>query len=120
MKLLLDSCVWAKAVQPLRDARHDVVSVGDWPADPGDHRILALVAEQARVVVTSDKDFGTLALLEGLSHCGIIRLVDISAIRQATTCLNVISAYAHVLERHGIITVEPGRVRVRLVTVEGD
>lgn len=118
MKLLLDSCVWGKAVGPLRDAGHDVVYAGDWPADPGDERILAVAVEQGRVVVTLDKDFGTLAFLKGQPHCGIIRLVDISATRQATACISVISLYEAVLEQHAIVTVEPGRVRVRIAASE--
>ena len=118
MKLLLDSCVWGKAAEPLRAAGHDVVCAGDWPQDPGDEQILAEANEQGRVVVTLDKDFGTLSFLKKKSHCGIIRLVDISAARQALTCLSVLSIYATVLEQHGIVTVEPGRVRVRSAASE--
>lgn len=118
MKLLLDSCVWGKAAQPLRDAGHDVVYAGDWPEDPGDEQILAVAVEQGRVVVTLDKDFGTLAFLKKQAHRGIIRLVDISATRQAMACLSVIALYAPALEAYGIVTVEPGRVRVRLTAQE--
>jgi predicted nuclease of predicted toxin-antitoxin system len=81
--------------------------------DPGDEQILLLAVEQARVVVTLDKDFGTLALLRKQPHCGINRLVDISPTRQSMACLSAIAIYANVLRQHGIVTVEPGRVRVR-------
>ena len=83
MKVLLDSCVWGKAALELRGKGHDVVSVDDWGKDPGDEQILLRGAAEARVVVTLDKDFGELAVLRGLKHCGIIRLVDISAKKQA-------------------------------------
>src|SRR5258706_13244335 len=46
MKLLLDSCVWGKANEPLRAAGHDVVYTGDWIHDPGDQQILAVAAQQ--------------------------------------------------------------------------
>jgi len=118
MKLLLDSCVWGKAAAPLRDAGHDVVYAGDWAEDPGDEQILAMAPVQDRVLVTLDKDFGTLAFLKKQSHRGIIRLVDISATRQAMACLSVIALYSSVLEQRGIVTVEPGRVRVRLTANE--
>jgi len=114
MKLLLDSCVWGKAAVPLRDAGHDVVCAGDWSPDPGDETILAVAVEQGRVVVTLDKDFGTLAFLKKQPHCGIIRLVDIAATRQAMACLSAISLYGAALEGHAIVTIEPGRVRIRV------
>jgi predicted nuclease of predicted toxin-antitoxin system len=113
MKLLLDSCVWGKAAVPLREAGHDAVYAGDWDEDPGDEKILAIAVEQGRIVVTLDKDFGALAFLLKLPHCGIIRLVDVSARQQVAACLSVIERYSTVLEQRGIVTVEPGRVRVR-------
>ena len=36
MRLLLDSCVWGKAVAELQAAGHDAIWAGDWPEDPGD------------------------------------------------------------------------------------
>ena len=117
MKLLLDSCVWGRAVQPLRDAGHDVVYAGDWPQDPGDEQILAAAVAGQRVVVTLDKDFGALAFLKKQPHCGIVRLVDISATRQPDTCLKVIAQYEALLGQAAIVTVEPGRVRVHVEKV---
>src|SRR5712671_3123093 len=109
MKLLLDSCVWGKAGEPLRAVGHDVIYAGDWTRDPGDQQILAVAAEQGRILVTLDKDFGTLALLKGQAHCGIIRLVDISARRQSAACLSALELYKTILEAGAIVTVEPGR-----------
>lgn len=70
MKLLVDSCVWKGAGTELAAAGHDVVWVGDWPADPGDEEILACALREARVVVTLDKDFGELAVAFGHEHAG--------------------------------------------------
>jgi predicted nuclease of predicted toxin-antitoxin system len=97
----------------LRAEGHDVVYAGEWTPDPGDDQILAFASQQDRIVVTLDKDFGTLAILRNQSHCGIIRLVDIAASRQAMACLSVLGLYGQVLAEHGIVTAEPGRVRVR-------
>ncbi len=113
MKILLDSCVWGKAQRELNDAGHDVVWCGDWPSDPGDEEILALANAQGRVLVTLDKDFGELAVLRGMAHCGIVRLVDISATRQAKVCLQVLSSHGDELTAGAIITAEPGRLRIR-------
>lgn len=51
--------------------------------DPGDEEILRLALTEKRILVTLDKDFGELAIVKGMPHCGIIRLVNISAKKQA-------------------------------------
>ncbi len=114
MKLLLDSCVWGGAVERLRAAGHDVVWSGDWPADPGDEEILARAFAEGRVLVTLDKDFGELAILRGLPHAGILRLVGLSVLQQAEVTLRVVQAHAPDLAAGAVITAEAGRLRVRL------
>lgn len=113
MRLLLDSCVWGGAAASLRDAGHDVESAADWPQDPGDEAILARANDERRVIVTLDKDFGTLAVLNALPHRGIIRLVGIAARRQAAATEQALSRYADDLNAGSIVTVEADRVRVR-------
>ena len=113
MKVLLDSCVWGKAVSELTDAGHDVIWVGDWPTDPGDEEILQTAHRESRVLVTLDKDFGEHAIVHGQPHGGIIRLVNWSAHQQAAICLNVLIRYGAELQAGAIVTAEPGRVRVR-------
>lgn len=68
MKVLLDSCVWGGVRQALVGAGHDVIWTGDWDEDPGDDEILAFSVTEGRVLVTLDKDFGTLAFLHGRRH----------------------------------------------------
>jgi len=114
MKILLDSCVWGKALAELEAAGHDVVWSGDWPRDPGDEEILARAREQRRVLVTLDKDFGELAVFRGAPHCGILRLVNISARQQAAVCRRVFAIHESELAAGAIITAEPGRLRIRL------
>jgi predicted nuclease of predicted toxin-antitoxin system len=114
MKILLDSCVWGKARVELEAAGHEVVWSGDWPIDPGDEEILFHAYEQNQVLVTLDKDFGELAVLHGLPHKGILRLVNISARQQAEVCIRVFALHASELSQGAIITAEPGRLRIRL------
>ena len=115
MKLLLDACVWGGAVEELQAHGHNVVWVGDWESDPGDREILSVADVERRVLVTLDKDFGDLAVREGQSHCGIIRLVGIGARDQARACGDVVSRYGQELQARtvAIVTVERGRVRIR-------
>jgi predicted nuclease of predicted toxin-antitoxin system len=64
-------------------------------------------------LITFDKDFGELAVVRGQAHAGIIRIVILSAAQQAPTCLMVLNRYGTELQSGAIVTVEPGRVRVR-------
>ena len=116
MKLLLDTCVWGGAVDSLKAAGHDVIWAGDWPTDPGDEEIMALAHQEGRILITLDKDFGELAVVRGQAHAGIIRLVILPAFQQAPTCLMVLTRYGVELQAGAILTVEPGRVRVRPAT----
>lgn len=113
MKVLLDSCVWGGVRKALSDAGHDVVWAGDWSTDPGDEEILDRAHQEARVLVTLDKDFGELAIVRGLQHSGLIRLVDLSTSELARISIAVLAKYGRELEAGAIITVEAARVRVR-------
>lgn len=116
MRVLLDTCVWGGACQELRAEGHDVIWAGEWPQDPGDDEILEHAYREKRVLVTLDKDFGELAIVRGMPHSGIIRLVNLRISQQATTCLRVIKLHEDDLKAGAIITAEYGRLRVRSST----
>ena len=113
MNILLDSCVWGGGRVEIAAAGHDVIWTGDWPEDPGDADILARAHAEGRIVVTLDKDFGELAIVRGIPHSGILRLVNIAARQQAAVCLHVIGQHGAELQAGAIITAEPGRLRLR-------
>lgn len=113
MRLLLDTCVWGGAKDELQADGHDVLWTGEMDQDPGDEEILALAHVEQRPLITIDKDFGELAIRRSLPHCGIMRLVNISARQQGTVCKQVLAQYGDELTRGAIITVETGRVRIR-------
>jgi predicted nuclease of predicted toxin-antitoxin system len=87
MRVLLDTCVWGGARPEIEAAGHDVIWAGDWSEDPGDEEILSRARDEGRILVTLDKDFGELAIVHGREHCGIVRLVNWPARRQAAACL---------------------------------
>ena len=113
MKLLLDTCVWGGAVKPLKDAGHDVDWSGAWSKDPGDEQILSYAHSEGRILVTLDKDFGELAIVKGMSHAGIVRLVGLSVRQQAFACSAALERYCEELQAGAIVTVEPNRTRIR-------
>lgn len=65
------------------------------------------------MLVTLDKDFGELAIVRGLPHSGLIRLVNLSTSDQARISIVVLAKYSRELGTGAIITVEAARVRVR-------
>lgn len=113
MKLLLDTCVWGGVQTALTAAGHDVIWTGDWDEDPGDEEILAAARNEERILITLDKDFGELAIVRGIPHCGIMRLVHLSSRQQAIVCLQVLERYGEELQTGAIVTAELGRVRIR-------
>lgn len=113
MKLLLDTCIWGGACKVIEASGHDVVWAGEWPEDPGDDEILARAHSEDRILVTLDKDFGRLAIVHGVPHSGILRLVNLAARQQAAVCLHVLTLYGKELQSGAIVTAETGRLRIR-------
>jgi predicted nuclease of predicted toxin-antitoxin system len=113
MKVLLDSCVAGYTKAIVAQAGHDVVWAGEWPKDPGDEEILRRAAADSRVVVTIDKDFGELAVVKGILHAGLIRLVGFRASQQGDAINRLLATYEQELSSGAIVTAEPWRVRVR-------
>lgn len=86
---------------------------GDWPEDPGDTEIVTRAHSEARVVVTIDKDFGELAVLQRIEHSGIVRLSGIPTRSQGWACLKALAQFSGELSEGALATVEPHRVRLR-------
>jgi predicted nuclease of predicted toxin-antitoxin system len=113
VKVLVVTCVWGGVAAQLAQAGHDVVSTRQWESDPGDEEVLRRVSLAHRVVITLDKDFGELAIVRGLPHSGILRLVGLKASEQGLVCLAVLESHRVELEAGAIITAEATRTRVR-------
>jgi predicted nuclease of predicted toxin-antitoxin system len=70
-----------------------------------------MAAEESRILVTIDSDFGTLVYLLGAAHAGIIRLPDVPAVER-------IALMADLLDRHGpdlpgsTLTIRSRRIRM--------
>jgi predicted nuclease of predicted toxin-antitoxin system len=113
VNILLDTCVSSKAKAALQAAGYDVVWSGDWPIDPGDPEIMRRAYAEGRVLITLDKDFGELAIVSKLPHCGIVRLVGVRPARQGPLCLSLLAKYNAELKAGSILTAELFRTRVR-------
>ena len=75
--------------------------------------MLAHAFRNSQVLITLDKDFGELAVVLQRPHVGIVRLVDLRAEDQGSVAAAALARYEHDLSQGAIVTVEPGRVRIR-------
>lgn len=114
MKVLLDACISESTIQPLREAGHDVEWVGSWNRDPGDREILEYAFRNRQILITLDKDFGELAIVHGVDHFGIVRIVGPSVAEQASVSRQVLERYGIELQRGAIVTAEVTRMRIRV------
>ena len=94
-------------------AGHDVATVADLGADPGDTEVLRRAHDEGRVLVTLDMDFGELVIVRGLPHAGLIRLVGLRARDQGAAVVEVCTRFESDLLAGALVTVQPDRVRVR-------
>ena len=113
MNLLVDACVGREVVQALRMDGHDVDYVCEWNADPGDETILRRAGQEHRAIITRDKDFGSQAVLLGIVHFGIVQVRKIPLRDHASACRTALRKHEADLAKGAIVTVQPGRIRVR-------
>ena len=73
MRFLADENFPGAAVESLREAGHDVAWIAAEAPSSSDRAVLARAIEEARVLLTFDKDFGELAWRHHLpAQCGVI------------------------------------------------
>jgi predicted nuclease of predicted toxin-antitoxin system len=88
MKLIADAHIGRLITNWLVGQGHDVLRVATLPPAITDEEILRLAADQRRVVLTADKDFGELVFRVGQPSTGVILLrIDVPTERER---LNVI------------------------------
>lgn len=112
MKFLIDRCVGRLLADWLRQEGHDVVESSELGPDPGDRVLLDWAANNARILVTIDTDFGELIFLENLPHTGVVRLPDVSSRERQLLMQDLLTRYKSDLEDAAIITVRGGRIRI--------
>jgi predicted nuclease of predicted toxin-antitoxin system len=116
VRFFVDECIGASLVTELRNRGHDVVWAQDNHATLPDVQILAFATRENRVVITEDRDFGTLVFGKRQPAIGII-IVHISDFRIPAAELAMLVADVIAEHRGALVgcflTIEPGRVRTR-------
>jgi predicted nuclease of predicted toxin-antitoxin system len=113
VKFLVDICTGRRLAIWLREQGHDVCEVNERSAKMEDNEILQWANTEKRIVITVDKDFGTLAVALGQPHHGIIRLPDVPALNRQILMEEVLRRHSKDLENLVIITVSEKRIRIR-------
>ncbi|MBX3467493.1 MAG: DUF5615 family PIN-like protein [Planctomycetes bacterium] len=72
MRFLADESVESAVVFALRAAGHDVEAVAERCPGSEDAAVLASASAEYGVLVTNDKDFASLAFLQGQASAGIV------------------------------------------------
>ncbi len=114
MKVIVDVGVGAAAEAVLREIGHDVVAVRDLDPRMDDREIVARAADEGRLVVTMDKDFGELVFREGVQHAGVLllRLEEATGREKANVIRYIFEDHADLLTEHFSVY-QSGRLRVR-------
>ena len=114
MRFMVDESTGSAVVKQLRDLEHDVVSVAEEMPQAKDADILDRAANEGRIVLTNDKDFGELAFRSGQVHRGIVlfRLRDESAEHRVHMLRLLLERHLEHLENHFVVVTENG-IRVR-------
>ena len=115
LRLLFDVGVGRRGEEAATALGHDVVAVRD--LDPGmpDEEILRHAAEEGRVVVTMDQDFGTLVYLDERPHPPgvlLLRLDDATGEEKASALRGVLLQHGDVLVGNFAV-LQRDRLRIR-------
>lgn len=115
MRFLIDVCAGSLDMREiLAELGHDAIFAADIDPKASDETLLALSAEQGRIVVTEDKDFGDLVFVFGQPHAGIIRFAELDSSEEASAMEYLINNHAAEMESGAMIVVTPNRIRIRL------
>ena len=121
MKLLIDSALSPKVALALRTAGHDAVHVGELGlAAAEDPVILDRAAEEGRVLVSADADFGSL-LAFGSRNAPSVILIRGQTRRRASDIAGILARLLPDLEadlEHGAaVSIRSERVRIRALPI---
>ncbi len=94
---------------------YDVLEVREKDQTMTDEEVLEWASSENRIVITIDKDFGELFVVNSDVDCSIIRLPDMSFEKRAQLIEIVISKYEKQLLSRVMITVSKNKIRVRKI-----
>ncbi len=116
MKFLADEGVDRSIVNCLRRLNFDVYYVIDEIRSLDDETLLQIAAEEKRILITRDKDFGELVFRLNQVHCGVVllRLEGCTTQERATIVCSLTEKYQHQLP-NAFTVIQKEAIRIRKV-----
>ena len=114
MKFLLDVSASSRSMRAtLTRLGHDVISASDVIPGTADEEILDIAAEEGRILVTEDKDFGELVFVRGLAHPCIIRFAEMRVEEKVAAMVELLDLHADAMNSGVMIVVTRSQYRIR-------
>ena len=118
MKVKLDENIGRRGQGLLQAAGHDVMTVRDQGLGGAtDEKLFDVCAEEGRVLITLDRDFGKVTRFPPSTSAGIV-VLELGSPATIRAMLDRLEAFLSVLKTETVTgalwIVEPGRVRIHL------
>jgi predicted nuclease of predicted toxin-antitoxin system len=124
VRFLVDNALSPALADDLRNAGHDALHVRDLQIQVAkDAEIFDKAADDDRIVISADADFGTLLATRGVNKPSLILFRHDCARRANTQAILIIAnlaSFESALASGAIVVFEGTRIRVRLLPIHGE